>query len=222
MADPPATSEKQPTLNRILQVLPYGNEGAFGFEGWKFCTPDPDPSIGKINLLEDRIIKEPVVEIASAPNVKDANVYVQFPDEERYTGIGAKFPIATFQLKNIGMHTGVELECKAMDGNLYTITSSTASTICKLQGKTVSIPMVLVKGWNKVEIDMEYILSVIGRKFKTCESVKIISSCRLRRIYLSDRRYKDWELPEHLRILPILEQNFQKIEPYAVIKDEGS
>jgi len=105
-------------LKRFLQVLPYGDEGVFGFVGWKWCTPDPDPNVGRVRLVEDHILKEPVVEISCAPNLNNKNVYIQFPDEEKYTGIGAKFPIANFQLKNLGNNTGIQLRCKVKSGKM--------------------------------------------------------------------------------------------------------
>ena len=47
------------------------------------------------------------MEVASAASIENKSVSVQFPDEEKYTGIGARLPIANFQLKYIGKDTGI-------------------------------------------------------------------------------------------------------------------
>jgi len=87
------------------------------------------------------------------------------------------------------------------------------TNVCKLtKGTDLSIPLLLTSGWNKIEVDMEDLLASIGQKFVSAESVKILASCRLRRIYFSDRKYPDWELPHGLRILPILERQYRDLE----------
>jgi len=104
---PDSKASKAADLKRFLQILPYGDEGVFGFGGWRWSTPHPDESVGSVKLVDDLIIKEPVVEVASAASIKNKSVSVQFPDEEKYTGIGARLPIANFQLKYIGKDTGI-------------------------------------------------------------------------------------------------------------------
>lgn len=206
-------------LGKFLPVLPYGDEGAFGFVGWKFCTPDPDFSVGRVRLVEDMIIKEPVIEVACAPNVKNQNVFIQFPDEEKYTGIGSKLPILTLQIKNIGLDTGVEVRCKTSENKDFTFVATNNTTICKYNSTSLRLlmPMTLKPGWNKLEFDIEEIMGTLGLRFKSAESVKVLASCRLRRIYFSDEKYSDWELPMDLRILPILERQFNAMYD----KDEG-
>ena len=201
-------------LRKFLPVLPYGDDGAFGFVGWKFCTPDPDYSVGRVRLVEDLILKEPVVEVACAPNVKNKQVYIQFPDEEKYTGIGARLPFVTFQLKNIGLDTGVEIRCKNSKGKDFFLVASNNTTICKLQNgnSLLTMPMTLVPGWNKVEFDLAKYMGALGQTFVTAESVKVMSSSRVRRIFFSDHTYPDWELPYELRILPILEKQYHEIK----------
>mmetsp|Transcript_4226 Transcript_4226/g.7723 ORF Transcript_4226/g.7723 Transcript_4226/m.7723 type:complete len:93 (+) Transcript_4226:196-474(+) len=60
---PDSKASKAADLKRFLQILPYGDEGVFGFGGWRWSTPHPDESVGSVKLVDDLIIKEPVVEV---------------------------------------------------------------------------------------------------------------------------------------------------------------
>jgi len=200
-------------LQHFLEVLPYGEENnSFGLVGWQWCTTTDDPNVGQVSLIEDAVIKDSVVEVSCAPEVKSRNVFIKFPDEKTFTGIGSSFPIANLQLKTIGMETGVEISCKSDKGDIYTILAVTSTSLCKFKDNQLTIPLVLVDGWNRICIDMEHMMSTIGQKFVSAEGIKVYSCCRVRRIFFSDSQYDDWELPYRLRVLPILEKQFKEIQ----------
>lgn len=55
--------------------------------------------------------------------------------------------------------------------------------------------LVLEPGWNKLELDLFHLSKIFETEFEAVCRLKICASCRIRRIYFTDRHYDDNEMP---------------------------
>lgn len=55
--------------------------------------------------------------------------------------------------------------------------------------------LLLEPGWNRVEVDLNHIARIFDSQFLALARLKIHASCRLRRIYFTDRHYDVNEMP---------------------------
>lgn len=78
---------------------------------------------------------------------------------------------------------------------------------CLLQRKSkvsdaiTTMPLQLEDGWNHLQIDLQDMLKrVYGTSYKEAVSIQVHATCRLRRIYFTDKVLQEDELPTEFRL----------------------
>mmetsp|Transcript_14302 Transcript_14302/g.17027 ORF Transcript_14302/g.17027 Transcript_14302/m.17027 type:complete len:131 (-) Transcript_14302:131-523(-) len=69
-------------------------------------------------------------------------------------------------------------------------------------GSIAQLPLVVNIGWQMIPIDLYTLVKAIwGTDYKCIEQVRIKSSCSVRKVFMSEKLYSDFELPDYLRAL---------------------
>ncbi len=83
---------------------------------------------------------------------------------------------------------GLEVDFEDTRGDAFTLQSTNAQSVARLRPGFASVPMELLEGWNRVDLDLRYLASALfKRTYRRCLRVRIFANCRLRRVFFSDR-----------------------------------
>lgn len=95
----------------------------------------------------------------------------------------------------------LELEVKGKDGQVVHFNSANWVTTASTTNDFCSIPLSLTSDWNSVTFDIQTLCNkVFGISFGTLERIRIHGSCRIRRIFLSDKYPNEFDLPAELQL----------------------
>ncbi len=86
------------------------------------------------------------------------------------------------------------------------------------------MPMRLDEGWNQIQFNLsDFTRRAYGTNYIETLRVQIHANCRIRRIYFSDRLYKEDELPPEFKLfLPIPQQQGIPEDTQEVIAEQNS
>ncbi|CAG5111958.1 Oidioi.mRNA.OKI2018_I69.chr2.g6223.t1.cds [Oikopleura dioica] len=144
---------------------------------------------GHVKRVGDNDISSSVIEIDSE---KLAETYISCPTNAS-DNLGITLPyIILIQItddKNI---------TRRFRSSNYQSTTRIKPFIC-------TMPLRMDDGWNQICINLkDFCKRAYGTEYKCTDRITIHSSCRLRRIYFSDRLYSEDELPAEFKLyLPV-------------------
>jgi hypothetical protein len=152
---------------------------------------------GKITMVRDLQLQANCADIDGGRE-DILNTFVQFPAPQQY--IGVHLPILVLHLKNLSKYVAIEVEVQTSTGQVKTIRTGNNMSVVRLTPESAKLPLTLVEGWNKIVLDLGFLTErIFNSNYEYCNRVKVYSNCRLRRVYFSDRIYKNDELPVELR-----------------------
>lgn len=116
--------------------------------------------------------------------------------------LGATLPLLVLQMKSLGRPCSIEVECRDARGERRRVRASTYVHRAKLTPPgLVTVPLSLEDGWNSVQFDLPDLLKrAFAADYASTARVRIHASCRVRRVYLADRAYREDELPPEFRL----------------------
>lgn len=153
---------------------------------------------GTIELVHDEDIDGRVLEMVT-PNVATTKVTCPAPGTKP---LGITLPIIVLLIKSTNDNT-VSFEVQVKDSKLETrrFRASTYQNSARVQSSICTMPLKLQHGWNEVRFDMrEFLMSAYGTTYKETMQVSIHGSCRVRRIYFTDKLYQDSDLPPEFKL----------------------
>ena len=129
-----------------------------------------------------------------------AAVAIRFPPDNRF--IGSSLPILNAQIKHVGSPLSIDVTIMDAAGIQRRIRTSNAVSSVSVTETSLTCPLALLAPtWNAIHIDMrELCQRVFVQHYAFIIAVSVTSSCRIRRVYLSDELYGDADLPAALRI----------------------
>lgn len=160
---------------------------------------------GGIKEVKDFDVQGPVLEIMG--DRTDDN-YITSPVDYNKS-LGIKFPILNMTIKNMKQYFAFQvqvLDDKNCKRRIYT---SNFLNISDVKPFLCKVPLVMEDGWNQVQVNLaELIKRAYGTNYVETIRLQIHSSCRIRRIFFSDRLVSDDELPQEYKLL--VGKNFTK------------
>lgn len=182
---------------KFFPCLPYGFKSTFDMSGWISSTGPKDD--GKVTMVKDLEIKSSAAEIVSMGRYEETSV--SFPDESQY--IGTELPWLNLHFKNLQRFVAFTVEIEDDQGETRVFRTSNAQSVVRVTANTCNMPLELKLGWNKIEIDLAALTTRVFRTaYKHTNRICVYANCRLRRVYFSDRKYLDSEVPPSLRVFP--------------------
>jgi hypothetical protein len=108
-------------------------------------------------------------------------------------------------LKNVGRDVSLEVQVRDDRGRRRRLRTSTFQRRARVHEQLALLPLRLDAGWNSVQLDLAALLRAAygdGARYAHTDSVQLHASCRVRRIFFSDRPAADERtLPVEFRLL---------------------
>ena len=152
---------------------------------------------GHIKRITDPDITSSVLEIMGA-NV--ATTHIGAPKDPKMT-LGIKLPYLVMIIKNMKKYFTFEVQVLDDRGIRRRFRASNYQSATRVKPFICTMPMRLDEGWNQIQFNLDNFTS---RAYQTVYietlRVQIHASCRIRRIFFSNRLYSDEELPPEFKI----------------------
>jgi len=152
---------------------------------------------GHIKRITDPDITSSVLEIMGA-NV--STTYISAPAEPKQT-LGIKLPYLVMIIKNMKKYFTFEVQVLDDRNIRRRFRASNYQSATRVKPFICTMPMRLDEGWNQIQFNLDNFTS---RAYQTVYietlRVQIHASCRIRRIFFSNRLYSDEELPPEFKI----------------------
>ena len=148
------------------------------------CVP-----FGDCNVIEDEeLFSKSVIDVG------DNSSHITFFGNTRY-------PLVVMHVNSGGRFFSVKFDVRDTTGNERMIMISNKKTYVTITGNECTVPMEVGKGWQRVCIDLDDILTrAFGSKLQICSKITFYGSCRLAKLYYQNMDYADAQLPDFLRV----------------------
>merc|ERR1712086_349967 len=152
---------------------------------------------GHIKRMTGTDIQSCVLEIMGA-NV--STTYISAPADPKQT-LGIKLPYLVMIIKNMKKYFTFEVQVLDDRNIRRRFRASNYQSATRVKPFICTMPMRLDEGWNQIQFNLDNFTS---RAYQTVYietlRVQIHASCRIRRIFFSNRLYSDEELPPEFKI----------------------
>eukprot|EP01138_Halocafeteria_seosinensis_P007105 gb/GECG01007266.1/.p1 GENE.gb/GECG01007266.1/~~gb/GECG01007266.1/.p1 ORF type:complete len:241 (+),score=33.45 gb/GECG01007266.1/:1-723(+) len=186
----------------VVPVLPPDGSTAFDM-----CNPVVQAAQEAEELTNSTIAKmhpnkfSAFVDIAYDEDLEFEAVDVLGKDAKLKLSTKCTLPYLVLQINDLDKFCSIELTLVDTKRRIRRITMSNKQTTTRVQDDACSMPLVLVKGWNYVNLDLPDISKhAFGVDHKYCKSVIIHGSLRVGRVYFQKEVFDDSQLPEFLRV----------------------
>ncbi|XP_013105943.1 uncharacterized protein LOC106085995 [Stomoxys calcitrans] len=153
---------------------------------------------GYVKRIMDEDIKSMVLEIMGT-NV--STVYISTPREPKKE-LGIKLPFLVLLIKN--MHKYFTFEVKIIDDQRFVRRFRVSNFQSKTSVKPfcTCMPLGMSPGWNQIHFNLaDFTRRAYNTNYMETVRLQIHANVRIRRIYFTDRLYKESELPQEYRLM---------------------
>jgi hypothetical protein len=155
---------------------------------------------GHIKRITDGDLKSLVLELAGT-NV--ATTYITCPADPHKT-LAIKLPHLTLVIKNLKKYLTFEVQVLDDKNVLRRFRVSNYQSTTKVRPFFCVVPMKLNEGWNKINLNLaDFTRRAYGTKYIETIRMQLHANCRIRRIYFTDRVYREEDVPKDYR-LPLI------------------
>lgn len=148
---------------------------------------------GHIKRIKDGDINSSVLEVCGT-NV--STTYITCPNHPKRT-LGIKLPFLVMIIKNLKKYFTFEVTVLDDKNIKRRFRASNYQNVTRVKPFICTMPMRLDEGWNQVQFNLsDFTRRAYGTNFVECLRVQIHANCRIRRIYFSDKLYKEADLPK--------------------------
>ncbi|KAG8195301.1 hypothetical protein JTE90_028448 [Oedothorax gibbosus] len=151
---------------------------------------------GCVRRLIDEDVETLVYELTAA---QFCTTYISLPRSPKSV-IGIRLPFMTMVVKNMKMPFCFEFQILDDRGARRRFRASNCHSRTTVSPLLCHMPLALDEGWNKVQIDLASSQQERVRISVRVHPAKVFANCRMRRIFFSDRWYKEDELPNSYRL----------------------
>ncbi|KAL6493813.1 Cilia- and flagella-associated protein 20 [Orobanche gracilis] len=160
---------------------------------------DKEAVSGQVKRLQDDDIQSNVLEIVGS-NVQ--STYITCPADPTAT-LGIKLPFLVMIVKNMKKYFTFEIHVLD-DKNVrrrFRASNFQVFAVTRVKPYICTMPLKLDEGWNQIQLNLtDLTRRAYGTNYVETLRVQVHASCRLRRIYFSDRLYSEEELPPEFKL----------------------
>ncbi|KAF9912229.1 Cilia- and flagella-associated protein 20, partial [Lobosporangium transversale] len=155
-----------------------------------------------IEFVVDNILNSQVLELLST-NL--SSTFITTPPLITRT-LGIRLPILVFLTKNIGKYWSFEVTVLDDRGEKRRFRASNFQTSTRVKPHITTMPLRMDPGWNQIQLNLaDYTKRAYGTAYVETQRITVNASCRIRRIYFSDRLVQESDLPAEFKLyLPVV------------------
>ncbi|KAF9280641.1 hypothetical protein BGZ88_012079 [Linnemannia elongata] len=165
-------------------------------------TPPPEhQQEPRVDFVVDDTLNSQVLEILSTHL---PTTFITTPSLATRT-LGIKLPYLVFLVKNLGKYWSFEVTVLDDRGEKRRFRASNFQTTTGVKPYITTMPLRMDPGWNQIQLNLaDYVKRAYGTAYVETQRITIHASCRIRRIYFSDRLVPENELPAEFKLyLPV-------------------
>ncbi|KAF8940177.1 hypothetical protein BGZ47_007836 [Haplosporangium gracile] len=164
-------------------------------------TSPPEQQEPHVDFLVDDTLNSQVLEILSTHLPA---TFITTPSLATRT-LGIKLPFLVFLIKNLGKYWSFEVTVLDDRGEKRRFRASNFQTTTRVKPYITTMPLRMDPGWNQIQLNLaDYVKRAYGTTYVETQRITIHASCRIRRIYFSDRLVPENELPAEFKLyLPV-------------------
>ncbi|KAF9549864.1 hypothetical protein EC957_002435 [Mortierella hygrophila] len=165
-------------------------------------TPPPEQQQEPhVDFVVDDTLNSQVLEILSTHL---PTTFITTPSLATRT-LGIKLPFLVFLVKNLGKYLSFEVTVLDDRGEKRRFRASNFQTTTRVKPYITTMPLRMDPGWNQIQLNLaDYVKRAYGTAYVETQRITIHASCRIRRIYFSDRLVPENELPAEFKLyLPV-------------------
>ncbi|KAF9316195.1 hypothetical protein F5H01DRAFT_331720 [Linnemannia elongata] len=165
-------------------------------------TPPPEhQQEPRVDFVVDDTLNSQVLEILSTHL---PTTFITTPSLATRT-LGIKLPYLVFLVKNLGKYWSFEVTVLDDRGEKRRFRASNFQTTTRVKPYITTMPLRMDPGWNQIQLNLaDYVKRAYGTAYVETQRITIHASCRIRRIYFSDRLVPENELPAEFKLyLPV-------------------
>lgn len=119
--------------------------------------------------------------------------------------LGIKLPVLVLIVKNMERYFTFEVQVLDDKGIKRRFRASNFQSTTRVKPFICTMPLRMEEKWNQLQLNLANLTKrAYGTNFVEVLRVQVHANCRLRRIFFSDRLYKETELPAEFKLyLPI-------------------
>jgi hypothetical protein len=155
---------------------------------------------GSVERIRDEELKSSVIELKGA-NL--ATTYIRCPKKHMgpHSSLGINLPYLIVLMKNQGEPFSLEVQVLDSKNHKRRFRASTYQKASRTSDSIVTMPLKLSNGWNHIQFDLaDFLRRGYSTGYRETVGIQIHSSCRLRRVYFTDKSYSEEELPPEFKI----------------------
>ncbi|KAM3838365.1 cilia- and flagella-associated protein 20-like [Diretmus argenteus] len=153
---------------------------------------------GRIMRMKDNDIQSLVLEVWGT---NPSTTYITCPADPKKT-LGITLPFLVMIIKNLKEHFTIEVQVLDDTNVRRRFQMSTFQSTKRVTMFNCAMPMTLDDGWNQIPINLSDLTrEAFGTNYAETLRVQIHASCRIRRVYFSDRLYSEDELPADFQLV---------------------
>jgi len=160
---------------------------------------------GHVKRVPDSDISSSVIEIDSE---KLAETHISCPLNAS-DNLGITLPYIILVVKNMKKYFSFEIQIQDDKNITRRFRSSNYQSTTRIKPFICTMPLRMDDGWNQICINLkDFCKRAYGTEYKRTDRITVHSTCRLRRIYFSDRLYSEDELPAEFKLyLPVQQES---------------
>ncbi|KRX92476.1 UPF0468 protein C16orf80, partial [Trichinella pseudospiralis] len=168
---------------------------------------------GSIKRLEDEDIQSEVIELSSSTVCE---TFISCPISSGDV-LAIKLPFLILTVRNMEKYFSFEIHILDSAGVQRRFCVNNFQSCCRIKPDICTVPLRMESGWNTVQFNlMDFTKRAYGTNFIEAQRIIIYANCRLRRVFFSDKPYREDEIPTVLLsnktavdIMPSLNYNFK-------------
>lgn len=166
---------------------------------------------GELKRIIDPDLKNPVLELTGTNSLTN---YISCPADVKEV-LGIRYPYLHMTIKTLpGKFFAFDVQILDDKGIRRRLRGTTVQGFLDVQPFMSKIPMSLEEGWNEITIPLHhYTKDLYNTKYVETLRIQIYASCDVKRIYFSDKEYKERDLPKDSKIF-----DFEEVEEQVVPK----
>ncbi|KRX67326.1 UPF0468 protein C16orf80, partial [Trichinella sp. T9] len=153
---------------------------------------DKHASKGTIQILEDGDIKSEVIELSSNTVCE---TFISCPISSQDV-LAIKLPFLILIIRNMEKYFSFEIHVLDSTGAQRRFCVNNFQTCCRIKPEICTVPLRMEPGWNTVQFNlMDFTKRAYGTNFIEAQRIIIYANCRVRRVFFSDKPYREDEIP---------------------------
>jgi len=160
-----------------------------------------------VERIMDEDLKSSVIDLRG---LTVASTFVQCPKKNLgpLKSLGITLPHLVLLIKNMGGPCSIEVHVMDSKNERRRFRASTFQRSVKTNAKITAMPLKLSDGWNHIQFNLdEFLYKWYSSRYKETVQIQVHASCRIRRIYFTEKLVSEEDLPPEFRLYVCSPQN---------------